>query len=354
MNVLLVGLNHKTASIDVREKFYLDTAQINLYLSDLKSSPEVFGAFILSTCNRVEIYSHVLSDTNGIESFIHLLCNVKGIKYREEYKQYFYVFHNEEAIQHLYEVSTGIDSLVLGEKQILGQIKTAFEIAQGRNILSKNFNVLANSVIRAGKKARSETLVGTGGSSVSWAAVRKAEKEVGSLKDKVVLMIGAGKMSKLAVGQICNKGFKKLYLMNRTPDHAKKLTEYFDGEFVPFCDIKETLMEVDLCICSSSAPHYILDVLTVEKVMKLRKDKPILFIDISMPRNLDPRISEVKGVKIFHIDDLNVVMEENMRLRKEAIGGVKDIIHKKMDSYYGKIEKINQLDKQTVLYCEKV
>ena len=342
MQIQLIGLNHKTAPIEIREQFYLSENKRDLYLSELKSHPEVIEAFVLSTCNRTEIYVHTIDQDIDMESYVYLLSKIKGVEFSPDMLDHFYHFNNDAALRHLFEVSAGLDSLVLGEKQILGQIKMAFERAKERGILGRNFNILANSTIRVGKKARNETDIDIGGSSVSWAAIRKAEKEFGSLEDKTVLMIGAGEMSKLAVGQIHSKGFKKLYVMNRTPEHAEKLASQFDGECVAFCDIKEVLAKVDLCVCSSSAPHYILDKISVEKSMKLRDNRPLLFIDISMPRNLDPEIEDVPNTKLYCIDDLKMVVERNMKLREKAIDDVKEIVEDKISEYHTKLEKANE------------
>ncbi|MFT5387723.1 MAG: glutamyl-tRNA reductase, partial [Candidatus Omnitrophota bacterium] len=308
MSILMLGLNHKVAPIDVREQFYLNNIQQELLLSELKCNPSVVEAFVISTCNRIEIYVNLIDDTLNIPSFIKHLCSIKNIEYTSQFDEYFYNYSQSKAIKHLLEVITGLDSLVLGEKQILGQVKASFEQARNKAMLGKDFNILANLAIRTGKKVRTETQIDIGGSSVSWAAIRQAEKELTTLEDKSVLMIGAGEMSTLAVGQVHSKGFHKLFLMNRTPENARKLADRFDGEYVAFCDIKEVLAKTDLCICSSSAPHYIIDHTVVEKALALRDDKPLLFIDISMPRNLDPKIATLDNVTLYHIDDLKIVV----------------------------------------------
>ena len=340
MSIILFGISHKVAPIEIREKIFLSDLEQDLLLSELKSSPEIIEAFVISTCNRIEVCVHTLSGSFTIERIASLLSKIKNTKFTQNVYNYFYKHTETAALQHLFEVSTGLDSLVLGEKQILGQTKKAFEKARSNSMLGKYFNILSNSVIRAGKKARSETQIDIGGSSISWAAIRKAETTLTTLEDKSVLIIGAGKMSKLTVGQISNKNFKNLYIMNRTPEHAQKLAEQFEGEYVPFCDLKETLAQVDLCICSSSAPHFIMDRIVVEKSMALNPTKSLLLIDISMPRNLNPNINGIDNVQLFHIDDLQTVVEENKRLREQAIADVQDIIRNKIDEFYSKIKKL--------------
>jgi glutamyl-tRNA reductase len=340
MNLILVGINHTTAPIEVREKFYLNELQQDLLVSELKSNPLVVEGFVVSTCNRTEIYLHLIKSKVPTSSIIRLITDVKKLTYRETFEKYFYTFSNEQAIKHLLCVATGMDSLVLGEKQVFGQVKSSFERSKNRGLFSKHFNILSNIVIRAGKKAQTETKISFGGSSISWAAITKAEKNLKDLSSKSALIIGAGKMSELAVKHMYNRGFKKLYIMNRTEKNAHKLVEKYGGEVVPFCDIKEVLTAVDLCICSVGAPHYIIDKETVERVMTKRKENLLMFIDISMPRNIDPKVKKISNVKLYSIDDLDNTVEENMLLRKKATTDVHNIISKKIIEFSKKIEKL--------------
>ncbi|HLF17848.1 MAG TPA: glutamyl-tRNA reductase [Candidatus Omnitrophota bacterium] len=338
MKITVIGTNHKTAPIDIREKFYLNQTQQDLLLAELKNSPKIAEAIVISTCNRTEIYLHAIEPID-VEFIVRLIMNIKELTFQSALKKFFYCYEDREALKHLLHVACGLDSLVLGEKQILGQVKTAFMRSQERGFLLKPFNVLANLTVRTGKKVRTDTEIDFGGSSVSWAAIAQAEKVLGSLSGATALVIGAGKMSKLAVGQIVNKGFEKLYLMNRTHENAQALAEQFNGEAVPFCDIKEILAQVDLCICSSSAPHYILDFETVNKCMPSRKKKPLLFIDISMPRNIDPKVADIKGVELYFIDDLDAVVEANMKKRQNAVAAVEAIVEAKLSQFYQKLTK---------------
>ena len=344
MNIITVGINHKNTPIEIREQLFLSPTQQDLLLSELKSNPSVLEACVLSTCNRVEIYAQVLDLNSDSNSLIQLIFKIKKIPLTSKFAQYFYTYFDSEAIRHLLEVSSGLDSLVLGEEQILGQVKSAFERAQDFGMFDRYFNILSNIAIRAGKKARSETNINLGGSSVSWAAIAKAEKVLGKLKHRSILVIGAGKMSELAVGHIQNKKFKKLYLMNRTQAHAKNLSKKYGGEVIAFCDMKEVLSQVDICICSADAPHYLLEKDIVERVMRLRENKQIVFIDISMPRNIDPLVGEVSNVYLYQIDDLKEVVDSNMKLREEAINDVGLIIDKKLVQYYEKIGKLSQVE----------
>ena len=341
MHISIIGLNHKTAPIDIREKFYLTPTQQELFLSELKCNPAIAECFIFSTCNRTEVYAHIIDDGLSPDLFIRMIMNIKKIQFSQEFKSYFYRLTNEEATQHLFKVTCGLDSLVLGEKQILGQVKEFFECARRMGMFSKHFNILSNLAIRAGKKAQTETNISLGGSSISWAAIAMAEKHLGTLENKSMLIIGAGKMSELAVTQIQNKGLKKLYLMNRTAENAENLATKYGGEAVGFCDIKEVLSQVDLCICSVGAPHYIIDKSTVERTMSLREARQLIFIDISMPRNIDPQVAELKDMLLYTIDDLKEVVDSNMKLREQSITEVQNIIQQKITEYEQKISRLN-------------
>ncbi|OGX27847.1 MAG: glutamyl-tRNA reductase [Omnitrophica WOR_2 bacterium RIFCSPHIGHO2_01_FULL_48_9] len=343
MNLIVVGLNHKTAPIDIREKFFLSSLEQDLLLSELRSNPSVVEAFTISTCNRTEVYVNGLSTEMFFDFIIRLICSVKRLNFTKDFHKYFYILNEQETVRHLLRVTSGLDSLVIGEKQILGQIKSAFEKAQEKTMFGKDFNILSNIAIRAGKKAQSETDISYGGSSVSWAAMVHAEKTLGTLEDKSVLIIGAGKMSELAVGQINSKGVKKIYLMNRTQEKAQNLSEKYSCIPSAFSEIKEILAEVDICICSVGAPHYILDRELVAKVLAHRQERRLIFIDISMPRNIDPQVATLDNVSLSHIDDLEKVVAETMRIRQAAIGKVEEIIENKLREYYQKINKIKEM-----------
>ena len=344
MKLSIIGLNHKTAPIDVREKFYLNQLQQDLFLSELRSDPSVLEAFILSTCNRVEIYVHCLKANPNLDDFVQIISRIKKIPAAADFRKYFYTYQGQQALEHLLKVAAGLDSLIVGEKQILGQVRNAFERARERGLLAKHFNILSNITLRTGKKAQTETDISLGGSSVSWAAITMAEKILGPLTDKSVLVIGAGEMSKLTIGQIAYKGLKKLFLMNRTQAHAQELAQKFNGIPVGFCDIKEVLSQVDLCLCAVDAPHYILDLETVARIKPMNPGPKILLIDISMPRNIDPRVGELDFVTLLFIDDLDKAIEENMKKRLKAIADVEKIIADKLNSFYDKLNKIDEIN----------
>ncbi len=338
MNILAVGINHKTSSIDIREKFYLQPIERELLLSDLKNDPRIVEAFVLSTCNRVEIYAHAIE--NDAQILIDAIFKVKKIQWKAYLYNHFYIFTGKDAVNHLLRVTTGLDSLIIGEKQILGQVKEAFEFSTSKGMMNKTFNILSNLVLQTGKKARNETQIDFGGSSISWAAVNMAQDILGSLENKVVLVLGCGKMGRLAINQLTNKGVRSAYIMNRTHEKAQEIAQETNAIAVGFWEMKDILQQADVCICSSGAPHYLIGRDLVCKIMEHRKGRRLVCIDISMPRNIDPEISYVEDVSLVTVDDLDKVVEDNIQKRLSAVGIVEGMIVKKIDEFYQAMEKV--------------
>jgi len=342
--MIIVGLNHKTAPIDVREKFYLNPAQQDLLLLELKNHPLISEAFVLSTCNRTEVYLKRVDQTVNRDFVIELIAKVRKSPVDNQLSHHVYSYEQMDAIEHLLKVATGLDSLVLGEKQILGQLKKSVDRARELGLLSKYFNILSNIAIRTGKKAQTETDVSYGGSSVSWAAIEMAQQTLGTLEGRSVLIIGAGKMGELALSNLHNRSVSKIYLMNRTGEKAEDLAQQYGGVAASFWDIKEILTEVDVCFCSVGAPHYILDQEKIAQIMTLRQGRSLVLIDISMPRNIDPAVAKIPGVSLSSIDALDQVVNANMKKRQEAIGQVQEIITHKMAEFNQKWEKLCSLN----------
>jgi len=348
MKILAVGINHKTSAIETREKFFLSLLERELLLSEFKNDPSVISVIILSTCNRCEIYAHVDDDFEP-RGIMDRLFTIKHQSQTEDLQQLFYVLEGQEAVSHLLRVACGLDSLILGEKQILGQIKDAVLLSRQKMMMDKTFNVLTNFVLETGKKARRETQIDFGGSSVSWASVLMAQNILGSLQDKTVLILGSGKMGRLAVEQLINKGVKKIYIMNRTLEKAQELAQETGGIAVPFWEMPDILPQVDVCICSSSCPHYLIDRELVEKTMQVRGAKKLLCIDISMPRNIDPQVAQVKDVCLVTVDDLDRVVQDNVQKRMSAAKQVEKIVINKVQEYYAVINKIRLIEENKTL-----
>lgn len=349
----VIGINHKVAPLDVREIFYLNPLQQDLLLSELKNDPQVAEAFILSTCNRLEIHvRHIQWDDGALagQQILSLVARIKRITLVEQYFDCFYTFTNEEAVVHLLEVISGLDSMVIGENQILGQAKAAFSRAQSCGILGKYFNLLTAVAVRTGKKVQAETAIGSGGSSVSWAAIATAQQVLGDLSGKSLLLIGSGKMGTLAAEQIASKGFQNVYVINRTHANAVALAEKYNARVVSFCELGDVFAKINLCICAADAPHYILDYAMVESLRR-GSCQPLVIIDISMPRNIDPRVAELPNIRVFDIDHLNKPIAESLQKRQAAISDVQSIINKKRVELSRKWQKICEHESRRGASC---
>ncbi|OGX32777.1 MAG: glutamyl-tRNA reductase [Omnitrophica WOR_2 bacterium RIFCSPHIGHO2_01_FULL_48_9] len=342
MHFFAIGISHKTCPVEAREKFFLRSIERELLLSHFKNETSVVEAFILSTCNRTEIYANLLEDDPLL--LIQSLLKIKNLSYSSDLVKYIYVKKDRAAVQHFFSVATGLDSLILGEKQILGQVKTATELARQEGMMGKHFNILTNLAIQLGKKARTETQIDAGGSSISWAAMKMAENLLGELKDKSVLIIGAGKMGVLAAGQCQQKGIGQIYVMNRSHEKAEDLAKQYGGAAVGFWQIKDILEQADVCICSASCTHYLIERDLIEQVMRARQGKQLLFIDISMPRNIDPAVADIANVRLVEIDDLDKVVEENINRRSLCVGQVEEMIEQKVAAFYEKLAKLCDIE----------
>jgi glutamyl-tRNA reductase len=309
-------------------------------LSELKNNPLISESFVLSTCNRIEVYLKRGDQSINSSFVITLIARIKKINLDFDFAPYVYTYEDEAALDHLLRVSSGLESLVLGERQILGQVKHAVERAQEAGTLSRYFNILTNVAIRAGKKAQHETTIAHGGSSISWAAIEMAKKAAGDLQDKSVLVIGAGKMGEIALNHLHDLGVKKIFLMNRTGEKAEQLANRYNGVAASFWNIKEILSEVDICFCAVGAPHYILDKEKIVNIMEIRQGRKLVLIDISMPRNIDPQVKTIMGVHLSAIDDLHDVVDNNMKMRESALKEVEGIIRQKILEFNEKIFKI--------------
>ncbi|MBF0593632.1 MAG: glutamyl-tRNA reductase [Candidatus Omnitrophica bacterium] len=337
MPLVLVGVNHKTCPLEVREKFFIQSTEKELLLAEFKNDPKVLAAIVLSTCNRTEIYADLLEPDPGI--ILERFLSVKGLSLSSGLDEYFYVRHEKEVVSHLFRVVNGLDSMILGEKQILGQVKCAVAGSQQKQMMNRTFNILTNLAIETGKKVRRDTLIDFGGSSISWAAVTEAQNILGTLEGKTVLVMGSGKMGFLAVQELKNKGVEKIYIMNRTHEKAVELAEQCGAEAVMFWQIKEILEASDVCICSTGAPHYLVDKALMQQVMASRPNRPFAAIDIAVPRNIDPHASVVPGVTLVSVDGLAQTVLDTKAKRLAAVEHAEKIIDIKIKEFYHKLDK---------------
>jgi len=318
MELIVIGLNHKTASIDVRERMAFAEDQMETALHQLKSLPSLKENMILSTCNRVEIYAAARETEKAVFDLKHFLSQYHGLPLIE-FDKNLYSFTGEEAVKHIFRVASSLDSMVVGEPQILGQIKSAYEAAVESKTSGIILHRLLHRAFHVAKRVRTETRIGDSAVSVSSVAVDLARKIFETLEKKTVLLIGAGEMCELAARHLVSGGVEKVLVTNRTSERAASLAQEFKGEAIPFHEMNQALNRVDIVISATDSPQYLIRRDQVAKVIKDRKQKPIFFIDIADPRNIEPSVGEIENVYLYNIDDLKKVADDNIKDRgKEA------------------------------------
>ncbi|MCV9950888.1 glutamyl-tRNA reductase [Paenibacillus sp. BT-177] len=333
MHIVVVGLNYRTAPVEVRERFTFAEQDLPEALEQLKLTKSVLEGVVVATCNRTEIY--VVVDRLHmcgyfIRSFMEQWFGIP----RDQFTQHLYIYEDEQAIRHLFRVTCGLDSMVIGETQILGQVKNAFLQAQSQKITATWFNMLFKQAVTLGKRAHSETSIGESAVSVSYAAVELGKRIFGMFTDKKVLILGAGKMSELTVKHLYSGGAAEVIVANRTLSRAEDLASKFNGTPVTMEDGMNRLADVDIVISSTGAQGYILDRNRVEASMKSRQSRPLFMIDIAVPRDLDPAIGELQNVFLYDIDDLEGIVESNLEMRRTEAAKIEHMIEDELSEFY--------------------
>jgi len=318
MKLLLTGVSHNTAPVEVRESLAFRAEDLPRALQDLRSRAGVNEALILSTCNRVEI-TVTTEDSIDPQTTVDLFLTDHKPVPADGIGPHVYRYEGREAIHHLFRVAASLDSMVVGEPQILGQLKVAYTAAKDAGAVCGWLDGLLTRAFGVAKRVRSETGIGQMAVSVSYAAVELARKIFGSLAGRTVMIVGAGKMSELAARHLRRSGASHVFVTNRTHDRAMEMARLFQGTPVEYDRFHATLPEVDILIASSAAPHYILNKEEMQRVIAARRNKPAYLIDLAVPRNIDPSINDVANVFLYDIDDLQEVVNANLRERmKEA------------------------------------
>ncbi|MCD6319813.1 MAG: glutamyl-tRNA reductase [Candidatus Desulfofervidaceae bacterium] len=315
--IVLIGVNHKTAPVEIREKLGAskNAEEILLHLTQFSPLKEIL---FLSTCNRVEILFTSRMPKSGIEMVKKFLAEFNQVPL-SQFESSLYIYQQAEAVQHLFRVASSLDSMVVGEPQILGQIKDAYRLALKHRTAGPILNRLLHKAFSVAKRIRTETKLAHHAVSVSYAAVEMAKKIFGHLEDKKILLIGAGEMAELAVQHLLNNGVESITVANRTLERAIELAERFKGKPISFEERIEALGTVDIVISSTGASHFVIHYEDVKQVMRKRRHKPIFFIDIAVPRDIDPEINQLDNAYVYDIDDLQSVVELNRAKReKEA------------------------------------
>ncbi|MFK2825548.1 glutamyl-tRNA reductase [Bacillus sp. B190/17] len=325
MTILVIGLNHESAPLTIREQTHFDAFEKKDIELKLISNPIIKECVVLSTCNRTEMYA-ATDNLYLAERILKEKLLKKVTKYYHKAESAVYVKINDEAVTHLFTVVCGLDSLVVGETQILGQVKRAFFDSQHSKNTGELFNRLFQQAITIGKKAHTQTSIGKQAVSISYAAIQMLKKEIPQLERKKALLIGAGTMSRLAAQHLKEAGCHELLFANRTFDKAEELAAVYNGNAYPFSECLQLLEQVDLVICSINRNSYLLDTTNVIHLIGSRKERPLTFIDLGVPRNIDPKVGELENVYLYDVDHLHNVIDSNQKERLKEANKIKRMI----------------------------
>ena len=329
MQLIVLGLNHKTAPVEVRERFNFSQDRTIRVLRRLINNDNIDEAVLLSTCNRTELYMVMEDPTAGVALIRTLLRHLAGEQYKPDY---FYNLTGINCVRHLFTVASSLDSLIIGEGQILSQIKSAYNLSRSRGMTDTLLNTVFTRAITVGKRVRTETKIAYSSVSVSSAAVDLAIDVVGDLTQANILVLGAGRMSELTARHLIDKGAKTIFVSNRNLDHAKELAEKFRGTAIPYNDFMQQAIRSDIIITSTGAPHYVITEEGVRDIIPQRGGKPLILVDIAVPRDVDPLVGEIEGVTLYNIDDLEGVVDMNKNFRSSEAKVAEGIIEDGIES----------------------
>lgn len=340
MNLVIVGLNHKTSPVEIREKLSFPAQTIGEPLKKLTGHYGLNEGVILSTCNRVEVLAITSDMEKGVWQIKRFLADFHSIPL-EKLDEHLYVHCGEAAVKHLLRVAAGLDSMVVGEPQILGQVKDSYSYAVEHNTAGVIVNKLYHKVFQVAKRIRTETKIGESAVSISFAAVELARKIFGDLSGKTVMLIGAGEMAELAAKHLINNGIKEIIVANRTYEKAVELVKGFGGTAIMFREFAHYLKNADIVIASTGATTFIIKPDMVQEVMRERKQKPMFYIDISVPRNIDPLVNNIDNAYVYDVDDLQGVVSSNIAERNKEAEAAERIIVEEIDNFYRWIKSLD-------------
>ena len=330
-SLVLVGVNHRTAAVDVRERLTVSDGKLPEFVQSLRRLPSVDGAALLSTCNRVEAVVSAQSE-DVIESVVNWLSVLAGTE-RSTLENHLYILRHGDVVKHLFRVASGLDSMILGEPQIGGQVRTAFRVADSLEALDVLLTQLFDNTMRVAKKVRTETGIGEHAVSIPFAAVELAKKIFGDLRGLRVLLLGAGEMAELTAEHLHQHEVNQVFVANRSHNRAVELAKRFGGEALQFESVDERLATCDIVIGSTAAPHYLIDAAQVRRAIETRRNRTLFLIDLSVPRNIDPAITKIAGAYLYNVDDLQNVADANLELRQRKAEQAEEIIAREVDSF---------------------
>lgn len=341
MTLALIGVNHKTAPIELRERIAISRDELPETTRALGEMPGVSECMIVSTCNRVEILASLDTASTDLVEFLHQRFGIAPT----ELAPHIYEHRDQEAVRHLFRMAASLDSMVVGEPQILGQVKEAFAVAKSSGTIAGQLEHLLQSAFAAAKKARSETGIGSNSVSIASVAVDMARKIFGSLQGRTVFLVGAGKMSELAARHLIQQGAASVLVTNRTYERARRMAEAFEGTVTPtvvaFEDLYEAAASADIVISSTGAPHHIFRREHGQAFLQRRRNKPMFFIDIAVPRDVDPAMNKLDGIFVYDIDDLQQVAASHMEERSRQAIDAETLIDAEVQRFHARQRTVN-------------
>jgi glutamyl-tRNA reductase len=332
MNIILIGMNHKTAPLEIRERLSIACDDDINPLKEMMKVPQISEVMYLATCNRVEVLVNAVDTEVSVARLKEFIFHHGNLSV-EEMTRCLYLYFNHDAVRHLFRVTSSIDSLVMGEPQIFGQVKDAYRRAVKHNATGVILNKILHHAFRAAKRVRTETGIASNAVSVSFAAVELAKKIFGNLKGKTILLIGAGEMSELAARHLINYGVDQMLIANRTYARAVKMAEDFRGNAVDFDRLPEILRDVDIVISSTGAPGYVITAPIIEAALRRRKNRLLFLIDIAVPRDIDPAVGDIDNVYLYNIDNLQDIVDNNLKSREKEAQKADAIIEEEVIKY---------------------
>ncbi len=317
MSIVLIGVNHKSAPVELRELLAFSEEACTKGLRTLVDGDVVREGLIVSTCNRVEVLTETAKERlqEGIDRSTDLLSQSRSLP-SDFFHKHIYSHTDDQAVRHLFRVASSLDSMVVGEPQVLGQVRRAYSLALEAGTAGRVLNRLVHHAFRVAKRVRTETGIAANAISISYMAVELGKKIFNSLKGHTVLLIGAGEMAELSARHLLNAGVARVLIANRTEESAERLAKEFGGEAVDFDRLSSHLADADIVICSTAASGYVITAQMAREALERRRNRPAFFIDISVPRNVDPAIGKIPNVFVFDIDDLESVISSNIRERE--------------------------------------
>jgi glutamyl-tRNA reductase len=337
MKILLTGLNHKTAPVELRERLAIAPENLAVEIQALLSHPGIREGLIVSTCNRVELLICHDGDDPGLPAYLNRHFSVEA----QTLQPHLYEHREAEAVRHLFRVASSLDSMVVGEPQILGQVKESYAAARSVGAVGPELERLLQSAFAAAKKVRTETQIGASSVSIASVAVDLARKIFGSLEGKRVLLVGAGKMSELAARHLMQQGAGSLLIANRTQERAVRLAQKFNGHVVRFDDLHARADEADILITSTGSPEFLFRAPHAQQFLHRRRNRPMFFIDIAVPRDVDPEINRIEGIFLYDIDDLQSVATSNLSDRSSEARRAEAILEQELIRYQRRRETLD-------------